>query len=221
MPPPAFAAGGCRAKLMGGYPYQLKAGSPVRCARSTRPTSGEAAPELEVSLGEGATLLGLLGPLRRSPVGGHQFGQAGSGGPHAGGKPRIAIRALRPELRLANCNRNAHLTLRRVEPIRSPSTSATGNLSLGTARWCARGHQRAPACDHATLRGARAKYRASLGGVKHSPLSHRVPYPGQSPDVLRGIPLDNHQVGLGSDLHASEGLRGRNEARGGCGGQRA
>jgi hypothetical protein len=36
---------------------------------------GEAAPELEVSLGEGATLPDLLGPLRRSPVGGHQFGQ--------------------------------------------------------------------------------------------------------------------------------------------------
>jgi len=106
---------------------------------------GEAAPELEVSLGEGATLPGLPGPLRRSPVGGHQFGQAGSGGPHAGGKRRIAIRALRPELRLANCSRNAHLTLRQS---RTPSIvlqdSATGTMGLGTVRWCARGHQRAP-----------------------------------------------------------------------------
>lgn len=75
----------------------------------TQPTGG-AAPELEISLGESALLLDLPGPLWPSPVGGHQFGQAGSRGPHAGGNGRIAIRALTPELRLANCSRYAHLT---------------------------------------------------------------------------------------------------------------
>jgi hypothetical protein len=106
---------------------------------------GEAAPELEVSLGEGATLPGLLGTLRRSPVGGHQFGQVGSGGPHAGRKRRIAIRALRPELRLANWSRNAHLTLRQsLKGLQMGFDSATGTITPGTARWCARGHQRAP-----------------------------------------------------------------------------
>ena len=126
-------------------PYQLKAASPVRVRAINPPNQrGEAAPELEVSLGEGAILPGLLGTLRRSPVGGHQFGQVGSGGPHAGRKRRIAIRTPRPELRLAYYSRNAHLTLRQS---RTPSIvlqdSATGNMSLGTARWCAWGHQRA------------------------------------------------------------------------------
>jgi len=119
-------------------PYQLKAASPVRVRAINPPNQrGEAAPELEVSLGEGATLPGLLGPLRGWPVGGHQVGQAGSRSPHAGGKRRIAIRALRPELRLANCSRNAHLTLRQSR------TPAAGSMNLGTARWCAWGHQRA------------------------------------------------------------------------------
>jgi hypothetical protein len=107
--------------------------------------AAEATLELKVSIGEGATLPGVLEPLRRSPVGGYQFDQAGSGGPHAGGKRRIAIRALRPELRLANWSRNAHLTLRQsLKGLRMGFDSATGTITPGTARWCARRHQRAP-----------------------------------------------------------------------------
>jgi len=82
-------------------------------ARAREPPAqpaGEAALKLEVSLRESAPLRGIPGLWSRSTVGGHQVGQTGSLGPHAGGQRRIASRALRLELRLANCSRNAHLT---------------------------------------------------------------------------------------------------------------
>ena len=92
-----------------------------RASEQPAQAARQAALKFEVSLGESAPLPGVPGPLRPcSSVGGHQFGQAGSGGPHAGGQRWIAIRALRLELRLPNCSRNVHVTLqqsrRKYEP---------------------------------------------------------------------------------------------------------